>query len=129
MCVLEIPLAMCTVTVPDDVWQVKSVRCDVDDCVGKDSCRPGRTGGKIRASLADWRRCTAARVAARQKAVDSATVVDSYDGIAVRRWRADSTMVTGDCRAPILWVTTVIGLQYDCYSAFRANYDDYHPVL
>ena len=34
-----------------------------------------------------------------------------------------------DRRKPILWVTSINGLVYDCYSATFSDYDGYQPVL
>ena len=38
-------------------------------------------------------------------------------------------MLYDDRRVPILWITLVTGLKYDCYSALVTEYDDHHPVL
>ena len=38
-------------------------------------------------------------------------------------------MLNDDRRGPILWITTVPGLKYDCYSVILTEHDDYHPVL
>ena len=75
------------------------------------------------------RRCTAARVAARPRAIDLATVVDRSDVNVDRGWRTDATMMNGDRRVPFLWITTVRGFKYECCSALPTDYNDYSPFL
>ena len=46
-----------------------------------------------------------------------------------RKWRSDGSILNDDRRIPILWVTTEVGLKYDCYSALLIGFEDYQPVL
>ena len=85
--------------------------------------------GKFNPGPACSRKSVAARAAARQRATDLANVVDGHDGNFDRRWRIDSNLLNGDRRAPVLRITTVTGLKYDCYSALVNEYDDYRLAL
>ena len=80
-------------------------------------CTAKPRGKPVELGPAYFRRCIAARVAARQKALDLAGVVDSFEGNRNRKWRGDGSILNDDRRIPILWATTEVGLKYDCYSA------------
>ena len=127
----EIALAMCVVE-PDpmsnDVMD-KTVRFDPDDFIGKECTRPSQGGKPAEIGPAYYRRCVAARVAARQKALDLAGAVESFKGNHDRKLINYGSILNDDRRTPILWVTTEIGLKYDCYSAFLTGFEDYQPVL
>ena len=129
-CEMDADPAVCAVEIsdPDDPWNMKSDTFDLDDCAGKQSVGRGRSGQELRPGSAYWHKCAAARVAARQRAVDRANVVDGYHGHVDRRWRVGSNRLNDDRRVPILWITTGTGLRYDCYSALLIDYGDYHPV-
>ena len=71
----------------------------------------------------------AARVAARQKALDLAGVVESFEDNQSRQWKSDCSMLSDDSRPPIRWVTTEIILKYGCYSALMTSCEDYQSVL
>jgi hypothetical protein len=91
----------------------KGVRFDVEECVGTHSSLPKRDGEAFIPGPAYSRRCFAARVAARQRAIDLASVVDGFEGNFGRLWRTDVTALNGDRRVPILWINTSTGLRYD----------------
>ena len=92
-------------------------------------CTAKPRGKPVELGPAYFRRCIAARVAARQKALDLAGVVDSFEGNRNRKWRGDGSILNDDRRIPILWATTEVGLKYDCYSALLTVFEDYQPVL
>ena len=71
----------------------------------------------------------AARVAARQKAIDLANVVDGFDGNFGRLLRTDVRILKDDRRVPILWINTATILKYDCFAALFTDHDGYSPVL
>ena len=64
----------------DDIWYINTVRVDADDYIGHESNRFGRTGKPFVPTSAYSRRCLSATVSARQRDIDSAKVVDFYDG-------------------------------------------------
>ena len=77
----EIADAMCLIErqpANDDMME-KTVRFDLDDFIGKECARPGQGGKPVEIGPAYFRRCVAARVVARQKALDLAGVVDSFE--------------------------------------------------
>ena len=89
----------------DDVskpLEIQVVSFDPDCFIGKESRRPGRYGKPIQHGLEYYRRCVAARVAARQGALDLAMVVCSYEESLGRRWGSDSCILNDDRRGPIL---------------------------
>ena len=75
--------ALCAVVTveEEDELGVKSVRFGMDDGIDKPSSRPGKHGNKFIPGPAHSRQCVAARVAARQRAIDLAGVVDGFDEI------------------------------------------------
>ena len=92
--------ALCAVeaVVEEDHRYVKSVRFDMDDCTDKQSSRPGKHGKEFIPGPSYSRKCVAARVAARQRAIDLASVVDEYNGSFGRRWRVVAGVLYDDRR-------------------------------
>ena len=129
---IEVVPAMCAVTTDDgDVErETKAVRFDLpDDHEEKPTWRGCRSSAPcVVPGPAYFTRCIAARVSARQMAIDLANVVDNFEGNANRRWLTDASALFDDRRVPILWITTETGLIYDYFSARRTDHDDYNPV-
>ena len=131
-CEYEIHPAMCAVVIDEDSRsrKVKKVHFELVEDQEKPSwILPQRNGKPFRLEPVYFHRCAAARVAARQKAIDLACVVDGFPGNACRQWRTDTTALRDDRRIPILWATTMTGLKYDCYSALGTDRDEYAPVM
>ena len=84
---IEVILAMCVVTINDgnDNWTTRSVRFDLVGQQEEPSWKPRSFRERFLPDLAYFHRRVAARVAARQKAIDLAVVVDSFDGNASLR--------------------------------------------
>ena len=59
----------------DDLWEIRSVRFDAVDSLGREDRRLGRTGTPFVPTLAYKRRSSAASVAARHISIDLASVV------------------------------------------------------
>ena len=112
----------------DDIWYMKVVRFDEDDCTGRESHRPGRMGEPCVPSPVYNCICLSATVSARQRALDLGKVVDLLEGNLNRRWRTEATMLSDDRRPPVMWVTSEVGLVYDCFTALHVDNDDYCPV-
>ena len=53
-----------------DIWYIKSVRFDIDDCLGREDRRPGRLGAAFILNLAHARRFIVSAVTASQKTLD-----------------------------------------------------------
>ena len=64
--------------------------------------RPGKHGEAFIPGPAYSRKCVAARVAARQRAIDLAEVLDGFDGHSGRLLRTGVTVLHDDRRIPIL---------------------------
>jgi hypothetical protein len=75
LCVVEVSLALCAadVFIAEDTRNEKGVRFDVEECVGTQSSLPKRAGEAFIPGPAYSRKCFAARVAARQRAIDLAS--------------------------------------------------------
>ena len=129
-CEFDVVLAVCVVATDDgdDSWATKSVRFDLDGHQEKPSWRPRKFGKRFVPEPADFHRRTGARVTTIQMAIDLADV-DSFDGNANRRWMTDSNALYDDRRFPVMWIRTTTGLKYDCFSALRADHEDYTSVM
>ena len=91
LCAVEASPALCAadVFIAEDTRNEKGVRLDVEECVGTQSSLPKRYGEAFIPGPAYLRKCFAARVAARQRAIDLACVVDGFEGIFGRLLRTD----------------------------------------
>ena len=93
------------------------------------SSLPAKHGKAFNLGPAYSRKCVAARVAARQRAIDLASVVDGFEGNFGRLLRTDVTILNDDRRVPIVWIDTSTGLRYDCFAAHFTDHDGYSPGL
>ena len=130
-CEVEAEPALCAaeVCIAEDTRDGKEVRFDVEECINTRSSLPEKHGDAFIPGPAYFRKCVAARVAARQRAIDLACVVDGFEGNFGRLLRTDVTALNDDRRVPILWINTSTGLRYDCYAALLTDHDGYCPVL
>ena len=130
-CEVEAEPALCAaeVFIAEDTRDGKEVRFDVEECINTRSSLPEKHGDAFIPGPAYLRKCVAARVAARQRAIDLACVVDGFEGNFGRLLRTDVTALNDDRRVPILWINTSTGLRYDCYAAHLTDHDGYCPVL
>ena len=126
---IEVVPAMCAAMTDDgDVErETKAVRFDLpDDHEEKPTWRGCRSSAPcVVPGPAYSSRCIAARISARQTAIDLANVVDNFECNANRQWKTDAGALFDDRRVPILWITTETGLIYDYFSACRTDHDDY----
>ena len=125
---MDVEPALCVAVTADEEHEkcVKSVRFDMAECADNTSSRPGQHGKEFAPGPAYSRKCEAARVAARQRAIDLVGVVDLFEENFGRLLRTDASILTDDRRVQILRIPTLAGLKFDC---FTAEYDDYCPVL
>ena len=63
----------------EDGAYARSVRFDVDECIDSPTSRPGKHAEEFVPGPAYSRKCMAARVAARQRAIDLVGVLDGFD--------------------------------------------------
>ena len=111
---VDVEPALCAVVTAaeEDEKCIMSVKFEMDDCTDNPSSRPGKHGKEFVPGPAYSRKCVAARVAARQRAIDLVGVVDGFEGNFGRLWRTDLRILNDDRCVPILWITTVTGLKF-----------------
>ena len=128
---VEAEPALCAAEIPgaEDASCVKGVRFNVDERDNLHSSLPEKHGQAFNLGPAYSRKCVAARVAARQRAIDLASVVDGFEGNFGLLLRTDVTILNDDRRVPILRINTLTGLKCDCFAAHFTDHDGYSPVL
>ena len=99
---VEAEPALCAAEIPGtrDESLVKGVRFDVGELDSLHSSLPAKHGKAFDPGPAYLRKCVAARVAARQRAIDIAGVVDGFEGNFGRLLRTDVTILNDERRVP-----------------------------
>ena len=112
---MDVEPALCVAVTADEEHEkcVKSVRFDMAECADNTSSRPGQHGKEFAPGPAYSRKCEAARVAARQRAIDLVGVVDLFEENFGRLLRTDASILTDDRRVQILRIPTLAGLKFD----------------
>ena len=100
---VEAEPALCAAEIPgaEDASCVRGVRFNVDEHENLHSFFLQKHGKAFNPGPVYSRKCAAARVAARQRAIDLASVVDGFEGNFGRLLRTDGTILNDDRRVPI----------------------------